>query len=77
MSRRVKRPLRLRATRPKGARPVSGLAGRRGRRGIVREASRRAFSAPRAERPVPFTPEPEKVVAEAPAATPQKFRPWS
>ena len=63
MSRRVKRPLRPKGDRPKGARPYRGSRGERpeGHRPGSKPAR---FAAPRA--PKPFVPEPEKVAVEAP-----------
>src|SRR6476620_4833986 len=65
MSRRVKRPLKARGDRPKGARPYRGSQAER-QPGHRPGGKPPRFSAQRAERSVPFTPEPEKVVAEAP-----------
>ena len=68
MSRRVKRPLaksRAPGDRPKGARPYRGSQ-------AERPAAHRPggkpvrFAEPRREKPAPFVPEPEKVVAEPP-----------
>jgi 23S rRNA pseudouridine955/2504/2580 synthase len=68
MSRRVKRPLAKRTTgdRPKGARPYRGSQAERpqGHRPGSKPPAR--FSAPRAERPASFIPEPAKIVAEPP-----------
>src|SRR5712672_1761214 len=65
MSRRVKRPLRPAGDRPKGARPYRGSQAERPQ--AYRPGGKPPrFSAPRAERPVPFTPELEKVLAEPP-----------
>src|SRR5258705_11812611 len=65
MSRRVKRPLRPAGDRPKGARPYRGSQAERPQ--AYRPGGKPPrFSAPRAERPVPFTPELEKGVAETP-----------
>ena len=65
MSRRVKRPLRPAGDRPKGARPYRGSQAERppARRPDGKSVR---FAAPRAERPVPFVPEPEKVAPEPP-----------
>jgi 23S rRNA pseudouridine955/2504/2580 synthase len=69
MSRRVKRPLRPAGDRPKGARPYRGSQAERppAHRAGGKPAARFAASAPRAPKPTPFIPEPEKVVAELPA----------
>ena len=66
MSRRVKRPLKPKGDRPKGARPYRGSASERppAHRSGGKPPAR--FAAPRAERPAPFVPEPEKIVPEAP-----------
>ena len=68
MSRRVKRPLaksRAPGDRPKGARPFRGSQADRPQ--AYRPGGKPArFSAPRAEKPAPFVPEPAKVVAEPP-----------
>src|SRR5271155_3779292 len=76
MSRRVKRPLakksRSPGDRPKGARPFRGSQ-------AERSLSQRPggklgrFSAPRAEKPTPFVPEPAKPIAE-PAPLPTKVQ---
>jgi 23S rRNA pseudouridine955/2504/2580 synthase len=69
MSRRVKRPLRPAGDRPKGARPYRGSQAERppAHRAGGKPAARFAASAPRAPKPTPLIPEPEKVVAELPA----------
>src|ERR1700730_16723534 len=65
MSRRVKRPLRPAGDRPKGARPYRGSQA--GRPQAQRPGGKPArFAAPRAAKPAPFIPEPEKIVAELP-----------
>ena len=66
MSRRVKKPLRPRGERPRGARPY-----RDKQRDEYQQAHRPGgkparFAAPRAAKPAPFVAEPEKTVAEAP-----------
>src|SRR6202035_2409707 len=70
MSRRVKRPLAKRPSgdRPKGARPYRGSQTERpqGHRPGGKPPGRFASSAPRAPKPEPFVPEPEKAVVEAP-----------
>src|SRR6266581_6269266 len=65
MSRRVKRPLRPAGDRPKGARPYRGSQAERPAPRPGGKPSPR-FPAPRAAKPAPFVPEPEKVVAEPP-----------
>jgi 23S rRNA pseudouridine955/2504/2580 synthase len=68
VSRRVKRPLAKRATgdRPKGARPYRGSQAERPQSHRPGSKPPARFAAPRAERPAPFIPEPEKIVAELP-----------
>src|SRR3954463_8521690 len=67
MSRRVKRPLRPKGDRPKGARPYRGSqAERPAQRPGGKPAARFAAAAPRAPKPAPYVPEPEKGVAELP-----------
>ena len=75
MSRRVKKPLKPRGDRPKGARPYRGSAGRAaaGASPGGKPSARFAASAPRAPKPAPFIPEPEKVVPE-PAPLPTKVQ---
>jgi 23S rRNA pseudouridine955/2504/2580 synthase len=65
MSRRVKRPLKPKGDRPKGARPYRGSAAERppAHRAGGKPAR---FAAPRVARPAPFIPEPEKIVPEPP-----------
>jgi 23S rRNA pseudouridine955/2504/2580 synthase len=65
MSRRVKKPLRPAGDRPKGARPYRGSQAERAPAHRPGGKSAR-FAEPRREKPVPFVPEPAKVVAEAP-----------
>src|SRR6202165_4303014 len=63
MSRRVKRPLKARGDRPKGAPPYRGSQPDR----LPRPGAKPArFSAPRAAKPPPFIAEPPKVAAEPP-----------
>jgi 23S rRNA pseudouridine955/2504/2580 synthase len=65
MSRRVKKPLKPRGDRPKGARPYRGSQAERPP--SLRTGGKPArIAAPRAERPAPFVPEPAKIVAELP-----------
>jgi 23S rRNA pseudouridine955/2504/2580 synthase len=71
MSRRVKKPLKPKGDRPKGARPYRGsqaersqLEPRSHRQGG--KPAPRFASAPRAPRPAPFVAEPEKVIVEPP-----------
>jgi 23S rRNA pseudouridine955/2504/2580 synthase len=66
MSRRVKKPLKPRGDRPKGATPYRGS--RAERPPAHRPGGKPARSAPpaRAARPVPFIAEPEKVLVEPP-----------
>ncbi len=70
MSRRVKRPLRPRRRPPQGRAPVPGLAGGASAVEVASSGrqARAAFcaAAPRAPRPQPFFPEPEKIVVEPP-----------
>jgi 23S rRNA pseudouridine955/2504/2580 synthase len=67
MSRRVKRPLRPKGDRPKGARPYRGSqAERPAHRPGSKPPARFSTSAPRAPKLAPFIPEPEKIVAEPP-----------
>jgi 23S rRNA pseudouridine955/2504/2580 synthase len=68
MSRRVKRPLAKRnaGDRPKGARPYRGSQAERPQSHRPGGKPPARFSAPRTERPAPFIPEPEKIVAEPP-----------
>jgi 23S rRNA pseudouridine955/2504/2580 synthase len=68
MSRRVKKPLKPRGDRPKGARPYRGSQAKRpqGHRPGGKPPARFAASAPRAAKPAPFMAEPEKAVAEPP-----------
>src|SRR3954452_19341717 len=67
MSRRVKRPLRPAGDRPKGARPYRGSqAERPAHRPGGKSPARFATAAPRAAKPAPYIPEPEKIVAEPP-----------
>ncbi|CAN7396168.1 RluA family pseudouridine synthase [Bradyrhizobium sp. LjRoot220] len=67
MSRRVKKPLRPAGDRPKGARPYRGSkAERPAQRPGGKPPARFAASAPRAPKPAPYIPEPEKIVAEPP-----------
>jgi 23S rRNA pseudouridine955/2504/2580 synthase len=72
MSRRVKRPLRPAGDRPKGARPYRGSQAERpqlqskSHRPGGKPAPRFAASVPRAPKPAPFVPEPDKIVAELP-----------
>ena len=74
MSRRVKKPLKPRGDRPKGARPYRGSAAERPpARPGGKPSARFAASAPRALRPAPYIPEPEKVVPE-PAPLPTKVQ---
>jgi 23S rRNA pseudouridine955/2504/2580 synthase len=66
MSRRVKRPLKPRGDRPRGARPY-----RDKQRDEYQQAHRPGgkparFAAPRVAKPAPFVAEPEKIVAETP-----------
>src|ERR1700675_731309 len=63
MSRRVKRPLKARGDRPKGAPPSRVSQAERLHRPGAKPAR---FSAPRAAKPPPFVAEPEKIVAEPP-----------
>ena len=76
MSRRVKKPLKPRGDRPKGARPYRGSAAERppAHRPGGKPSARFAASAPaRRRRPAPFIPEPEKIVPE-PAPLPTKVQ---
>ena len=78
MSRRVKKPLKPKGDRPKGARPYRGSAAERPpARAGGKPSARFAASAPRAPksaaRPAPFIPEPEKIVPE-PAPLPTKVQ---
>ena len=70
MSRRVKRPLRPAGDRPKGARPYRGSQAERppskSHRPGGKPAPRFVASPPRAAKPAPFVPEPEKIEAELP-----------
>jgi 23S rRNA pseudouridine955/2504/2580 synthase len=66
MSRRVKKPLRPAGDRPKGARPYRGSQAERPPAYRPGGKPPARSSAPRAPKPAPFVPEPEKVVAEAP-----------
>src|ERR1700704_4605615 len=69
MSRRVKRPLaksRASGDRPKGARPYRGSQAERPAAHRPGGKPPARFAAQRAERPAPFIPEPEKIVAELP-----------
>jgi 23S rRNA pseudouridine955/2504/2580 synthase len=72
MSRRVKKPLKPKGDRPKGARPYRGSKAERSQleprshRPGAKPAPRFAASAQRAPRPAPFVAEPEKVVVEPP-----------
>src|SRR5580692_11574003 len=66
MSRRVKRPLKPRGDRPKGAPPYRGSRTERPPSHRPGGKPPARFSAPRTERPAAFIPEPEKVVAEPP-----------
>jgi 23S rRNA pseudouridine955/2504/2580 synthase len=68
MSRRVKTPLRPAGDRPKGARPYRGSRAERpqAHRPGGKPPARFSASAPRAAKPAPFIPEPEKVVPEPP-----------
>src|SRR2546430_828241 len=64
MSRRVKKPLRPAGDRPKGARPYRGSQAERPQ--AYRPGGKPArAAAPRAPKPGPFVPEPEKIVVEA------------
>src|SRR3982074_1755945 len=65
MSRRVKKPLRPAGGRPKGARPYRGSASERPPSHRPGGKPARS-SAPRAAKPTPFIPEPEKGVAALP-----------
>ena len=74
MSRRVKKPLKPKGDRPKGARPYRGSAAERSpARTGGKPPARFAASAPRAPRPSQFIPEPEKIVPE-PAPLPTKVQ---
>src|ERR1700680_2825288 len=65
MSRRVKKPLKPRGDRPKGARPYRGSQAERSQ--AHRPGGKPArFSAPRPAKPQAFIAEPEKIVAEPP-----------
>src|SRR6202142_2963232 len=66
MSRRVKRPLKARGDRLKGARPYRGSQAERqpAHRPGGKPSAR--FAAPRMAKPAPFIAEPEKIVAEPP-----------
>src|SRR5450631_4121836 len=68
MSRRVKKPLKPRGDRPKGAPPYRGSRTERPQthRPGGKPSARFSTSAPRAAKPAPFIPEPEKIVAEPP-----------
>src|SRR5450631_3850204 len=68
MSRRVKRPLKPRGDRPKGAPPYRGSQAERppSHRAGGKPSARFAASAPRAPKPAPFIAEPEKIVPELP-----------
>lgn len=65
MSRRVKRPLKPKGDRPKGARPYRGSTAERSSAHRAGGKPPARFT-PRAERSAPFIPEPEKIVPEAP-----------
>ncbi len=65
MSRRVKKPLKARGDRPKGARPYRDQ--RDARLAAHRPGGKPArFTPPRAAKPAPFVAEPEKTAAEPP-----------
>src|SRR6202049_5191469 len=65
MSRRVKKPLKPRGDRPKGARPYRGSQAERSQ--AHRPGGKPArFSAPRPAKPAAFVAEPAKIVAEPP-----------
>ena len=73
MSRRVKRPLRPAGDRPKGARPYRDTSLEKRAQGDRKAGFRSGAGKPqarlserRAPKPVPFVPEPEKIVAELP-----------
>ena len=68
MSRRVKKPLKPRGDRPKGARPYRGSQAERSpaHRPGGKPPARFVAPAPRAPKPQPFLAEPEKVVVEPP-----------
>src|SRR5664279_1022871 len=68
MSRRVKRPLKPRGDRPKGAPPYRGSQAERPplHRAGGKPPARFSPSASRAPKPAPFIPEPEKIVPELP-----------
>ena len=66
MSRRVKRPLRPAGDRPKGARPYRGSAAERPQSFRPGGKPPARSAAPRAARPSPFVPEPEKTAPEPP-----------
>src|SRR6202521_4656471 len=66
MSRRVKRPLKARGDRPKGARPYRGSQAERSQTHRPGGKPPARFPVPRTERPAPFVPQPPKVVAEPP-----------
>ncbi len=65
MSRRVKKPLKPRGDRPKGAPPYRGSQVERSQAHRPGAKPTR-FAAPRAAKPQPFVAEPEKTVAEPP-----------
>src|ERR1700753_4054140 len=66
MSRRVKRPLRAKGDRPRGAPPYRNKL--RGEHPPAHRAGGKParFAAPRAAKAAPFVAEPEKVIAESP-----------
>jgi 23S rRNA pseudouridine955/2504/2580 synthase len=68
MSRRVKRPLKARGDRPKGARPYRGSPTERpqAHRPGGKPPARFSASAPRVAKPAPFIAEPVKAVVEPP-----------
>jgi 23S rRNA pseudouridine955/2504/2580 synthase len=66
MSRRVKKPLKPRGDRPKGARPYRGSQAERLQAHRPGGKPPARFSATRVEKPAPFIPEPAKVAVEAP-----------
>src|ERR1700740_1837782 len=66
MSRRVKRPLKARGDRPKGARPYRGSQAERPQAHRPGGKPPARFAAPRAAKQEPFIAEPAKSVAEAP-----------
>src|ERR1700724_113618 len=66
MSRRVKKPLKPRGDRPKGATPYRGSHAERPPAHRPGGKPPGRFPTPRAAKPAPFLPEPENIVVEPP-----------